>query len=115
MIFSRAHGNSNVLTLVERHTRYMLLLANPDRKATKVRTLTFDRGFEFPQYGKMPAPSSYCDPQKPWRKGDVENTNGRIHRLFLVVRHTALTPDRLPMLTSVCSQFIVYCQYVIVW
>ena len=106
MIFSRAHGNSNVLTLVERQTRYTVLLANADRKATKMarritdvlgplpdearRTLTFDRGFEFLQYGKMPATNYYCDPQKPWQKGSVENTNGRIRRLLA----TDTAPDQ---------------------
>ena len=106
MIFTRTHGNSNVLTLVERQTRYTVLVANPDRKATKVarritevlgplpdearRTLTFDRGFEFLQYAKMPAPSYYCDPHKPWQKGGVENTNGRIRRLL----PTDTAPDR---------------------
>jgi len=63
MIFERAQGNANVATLIERKTRYTLLLRNNDRKSRPLmnkpinemsplpanarRSITFDRGFEF--------------------------------------------------------------------
>lgn len=96
VIFMRRHGKANVTSLVERTSRYHVLLANPDRRPLQVigriaevlaplpaaarRTVTFDRGFEFLAYRMLPAPAYFCDPQSPWQKGAVENAKGRLRR-----------------------------------
>lgn len=97
MIFERAQGNMNVASLVERKTRFAVLFRDNDRSSTHfMRTLmdvmeplpqparksiTFDRGFEFRDWGKLKAgigtESWFCDPQAPWQKGSVENLNKR--------------------------------------
>jgi len=102
LIFSRDHGKGNVTTLLERKSRYTLLLANADRRSSAVigavqttlsdlppaarRSVTFDRGTEFMNYPilarDLSVTSYFCDPHSPWQKGAVENTNGRIRRFL---------------------------------
>jgi len=87
MIFERAQGTANVATLVERKTRYTVLLRNNDRKSRPLmnrmvnemsplpadarRSITFDRGFEFTAWREldrgMGTKAWFCDPQAPWR------------------------------------------------
>ncbi len=63
MIFRKALGEANVLSMVERRTRFAVLIRNTDRKAGPMadtiinalaplplaarQSITFDRGFEF--------------------------------------------------------------------
>lgn len=85
MIFERAQGNANVTTLIERKTRYTVLLRNNDPKSQPLmnklinemsplpadarRSITFDRGFEFTSWRElhkgMGTKSWFCDPQAP--------------------------------------------------
>jgi IS30 family transposase len=123
MIFERAQGNANVATLIERKTRYTVLLCNNDRKSKPLmnrlihemsplpadarRSITFDRGFEFTSWRElktgMGTKSWFCDPQAPWQKGSVENMNKRVRRylprdtalLSLTDRHMKSISDRL--------------------
>ena len=48
------------------------------------RSLTFDRGLEFVSWRELGAglgaQAWFCDPQAPWQKPTVENTNGRLRR-----------------------------------
>jgi IS30 family transposase len=97
MIFARKHGKANVTSLIERRTRYLILLSNEDRRSAKVvsairgaleplpvparRSITFDRGTEFVgAWRSLPLESWFCDPHSPWQKGSVENANGRVRR-----------------------------------
>ncbi|MEP2984110.1 MAG: IS30 family transposase [Sulfitobacter sp.] len=100
MIFERAQGTANVATLIERKTRYTVLLRNNDRKSRPLmnrlinemsplpsearRSITFDRGFEFTSWRElnkgMGTKAWFCDPQAPWQKGSVENMNRRVRR-----------------------------------
>ncbi len=100
LIFARDGGNANVTTLLERRSRFVVLLANPDRRPAGVaewigaalggldtslrQTVTFDRGFEFMGYPALDrslgTTSYFCDPRSPWQKGAVENANGRLRR-----------------------------------
>ena len=102
LIFRREHGKANVTFLLERESRFTLLLPNGDRRSTAVlsrvagalrplpedarRTITFDRGSEFAAYAALDrhlALASYsCDPRSPWQKGGVENANGRVRRFL---------------------------------
>jgi len=50
------------------------------------RSMTFDRGFEFMAYPLLHKEYGvfgyFCDPQKPWQKGSVENNNARLRRFL---------------------------------
>lgn len=100
MIFRRAHGKANVTSLVERKTRYAVLLRNNDRSTRHLmdrlmtaieplpqparRSITFDRGIEFSAWRRLKreigTEAWFCDPQAPWQKGSVENLNKRARR-----------------------------------
>jgi IS30 family transposase len=89
-------GKSQVGTLVERSTRYVLLLALPDGRAETVneamrreiaklpghlfRSITWDQGKEMSQHATFSTatgiPVFFCDPHSPWQRGSNEQTNG---------------------------------------
>jgi IS30 family transposase len=121
LIFRREHGKANLTTLLERQTRYTILLANPDRRsgtlvgridqslqglpAGSCRSITFDRGTEFTAYhlleDRLGAQAWFCDPHSPWQKGAVENANGRIRRFLPGERNPAeLATDELARLVA---------------
>lgn len=100
MIFRKEHGSANVATVVERKSRYTVLFRNNDRRSKPImnqlihhlaplpaqarQSLTFDRGLEFVSWRDletgMGTAAWFCDPQAPWQKGTVENTNKRVRR-----------------------------------
>jgi IS30 family transposase len=94
--------NSHIATLVERHTRYVMLVkvANKDthtvvsaliKQAKKLPTelyksLTWDRGKELSAHKQFTLATDidvyFCDPQSPWQRGSNENTNGLLRQYF---------------------------------
>lgn len=100
MLFKQALGQTNVTTLVERVSRFTLILKNPNKRTKPVmgkimmaikdlphvarRSITFDRGTEFVSWPHLQAEIGtqtwFCDPSSPWQKGTVENTNRRARR-----------------------------------
>lgn len=100
MIFRKEHGSANVATVVERKSRYTVLFRNNERRSKPImsqlishlgplpaqarQSLTFDRGLEFVSWRElekgMGTAAWFCDPQSPWQKGTVENTNKRVRR-----------------------------------
>ena len=100
MLFRQRFGSANVTSLVERVSRFTVLLKNADKRTRPVmdkviaairalpqparRTITFDRGIEFVSWPHLQAEigtnSWFCAPSAPWRKGTVENTNRRARR-----------------------------------
>ena len=93
-------GNSYVITLVERASRFCMLkkVAGKDT-ATVVaalsqhigqlpaalrRSLTWDRGLEMAQHKTFTMATDvqvyFCDPQSPWQRGSNENTNGLLRQ-----------------------------------
>jgi IS30 family transposase len=91
-----SHGGSAIGTLVERSTRFTILLHLPvDHTAESVasamieamkelpahlrRTITWDRGSEMANWRTidlhLQAPVYFCDPHSPWQRGTNENTN----------------------------------------
>ena len=94
--------NSYIATLVERHTRYVMLakLANKETEtvvsaliaqAKKLPTelyksLTWDRGKELADHRRFSLATDidvyFCDPQSPWQRGSNENTNGLLRQYF---------------------------------
>jgi IS30 family transposase len=88
-----------ILVASERKSRYTLLAKLDGKHAKPVasqlvrwlepmpknrkRSVTQDNGTEFYAHTKLNdigIPTYFCDPHKPWQKGSVENTNGRIRR-----------------------------------
>jgi len=94
--------NSQIATLVERHTRYVMLvrLEGKDtetvinaliRHAHKLprelyNSLTWDRGKEMAEHRRFTLATDikvyFCDPQNPWQRGSNENTNGLLRQYF---------------------------------
>jgi len=95
-------GNTYIATLVERHTRYVML-AKVDSKKTETvinalikqahklpqelyKSLTWDRGKEMADHKRFSLATDidvyFCDPQCPWQRGSNENTNGLLRQYF---------------------------------
>ena len=95
-------ANSYIVTLVERHTRYVMLAKVANRDSQSVvnaliplaqrlpdelrRSLTWDRGSEMAQHKRFTLATDvavyFCDPQSPWQRGSNENTNGLLRQYF---------------------------------
>ncbi len=94
--------NSQIATLVERHTRYVML-AKVNGKDTETvinalikqarklpselyKSLTWDRGKELSDHKRFTLATDvkvyFCDPQSPWQRGSNENTNGLLRQYF---------------------------------
>ena len=97
------NGKSAIGTLVERKTRFLMLLQLPHGRsaidveeamlvATKRlpqalwKSLTWDRGSEMARHAEIKLATGldiyFCDPAKPWQRGSNENTNGLLRQYF---------------------------------
>jgi IS30 family transposase len=94
--------NSQIATLVERHTRYAMLVKVTGKDTETVITalikharklpqelyqsLTWDRGKEMAEHKRFTLATDiqvyFCDPQNPWQRGTNENTNGLLRQYF---------------------------------
>jgi IS30 family transposase len=95
-------NNSQIATLVERHTRYVMLVRVPSKDTKTViralikqahklprelyKSLTWDRGKEMADHKRFSLKTDidvyFCDPQQPWQRGSNENTNGLLRQYF---------------------------------
>ena len=95
-------ANSQIATLVERRTRFVMLVKVPDKNSVNVaralarhvrrlpkelrRTLTWDRGLEMAAHAQFTLATDmkvyFCDPYSPWQRGSNENTNGLLRQYF---------------------------------
>ena len=92
-----------IATLVERKTRFVMLIALPNGHAADVvadalahkiielpeqlrRSLTWDQGKEMASHARFTnetgVPVYFCDPRSPWQRGSNENTNGLLRQYF---------------------------------
>ena len=114
--------NSYVATLVERHSRYVMLVkvANKDtesvvsaliKQSQKLpselyRSLTWDRGKELADHQRLTLATEvdvyFCDPRSPWQRGSNENTN-RLLRQYLP-RGTDLSLHSQAKLSAIARQ-----------
>src|SRR6202050_5027375 len=98
----RGSGNSHIATLVERHSRFVMLIKVASRDTAEVvgalskhvrklpttlrRSLTWDRGLEMAKHRDFTVATDvkvyFCDPQSPWQRGSNENTNGLLRQYF---------------------------------
>jgi IS30 family transposase len=94
--------NSYIATLVERHSRFAMLIKVPSKEteavvaalsrhvrklpATLRRSLTWDRGLEMAKHKDFTVATDaqvyFCDPQSPWQRGSNENTNLLLRQYF---------------------------------
>ncbi len=96
-------GRSQIKTLVERSSRYVMLVRVPyDRTADRVaivlaqkmatlpaflrNSITWDQAKELAAHAKFTVatgiPVYFCDPHSPWQRGSNENTNGLLRQYF---------------------------------
>jgi len=95
-------NNTHIVTLVERHTRFAMLLKVPSKDTATVvgalgkhvrklpqqlrRSLTWDRGKEMADHKSFTIATNvqvyFCDPRSPWQRGSNENTNGLLRQYF---------------------------------
>lgn len=95
-------NNSHMATLVERHTRYVMLIKINGKDTETVvnvliknahnlpselyKSLTWDRGKEMADHQRFTLATDiavyFCDPQNPWQRGSNENTNGLLRQYF---------------------------------
>jgi len=95
-------NNSQIATLVERHTRLVMLVRVPSKDTKTVidalikqahklprelyKSLTWDRGKEMADHKRFSLATDidvyFCDPQQPWQRGSNENTNGLLRQYF---------------------------------
>jgi IS30 family transposase len=95
-------GNTHIATLVDRKTRFTILLKLAGKDASSVtnalvcaftklpglvkKSLTWDRGMELAKHTeftqKTNMPVYFCDPQSPWQRGTNENTNSLVRQYF---------------------------------
>jgi IS30 family transposase len=100
LLFGR--NNSQIATLVERHTRYVMLAKVAAKDTETVvnaliqhahslprelyQSLTWDRGKEMAEHKRFTLATDikvyFCDPQNPWQRGSNENTNGLLRQYF---------------------------------
>jgi IS30 family transposase len=100
LIVGRHH--TYIATLVERYSRYLMLVKVPERSAATVaqrlarrirrlpvelrRSLTWDRGSEMAAHREFSLATEmrvyFCDPHSPWQRGSNENTNGLLRQYF---------------------------------
>jgi transposase, IS30 family len=94
--------NSQIATLVERQTRYVMLVKVPSKDTKTVinalikhahklprelyKSLTWDRGKEMADHKRFSLDTDikvyFCDPRSPWQRGSNENTNGLLRQYF---------------------------------
>ena len=95
-------ANSYLVTLVERHSRYVMLAKAANRDSRTVvnalieqarnlphelyQSLTWDRGKEMAEHKRFTLATDvavyFCDPQSPWQRGSNENTNRLLRQYF---------------------------------
>jgi IS30 family transposase len=94
--------DTQIATLVERHSRYVMLVRMPTKAAPAVAaalarhvqtlpqalrlSLTWDRGRELAAHRQFTLATDvqvyFCDPHSPWQRGSNENTNGLLRQYF---------------------------------
>jgi IS30 family transposase len=95
-------NHSFIATLVERHTRYVMLVKIANKQTETViaalikqarrlpnelyQSLTWDRGSELADHQRFTLATDikvyFCDPQSPWQRGSNENTNRLLRQYF---------------------------------
>jgi hypothetical protein len=114
--------NTHIATLVDRKSRYTIILKLKGKDATSVtqaltdkletlpqalkKSLTWDRGMELAKHAELTEKTGisiyFCDPQSPWQRGTNENTNSLIRQYF--PKKTCLAQHSQEKLNQVADQ-----------
>ena len=115
-------GHSYIATLVERQSRYVMLVRVPNKETRTVvraltrrvqrlgpglmKSLTWDRGLELAAHRRFTVATNvqvyFCDPHSPWQRGSNENTNGLLRQYFPLDRD--LTKVRQAQLDAIAHR-----------
>ena len=115
-------ANSHVATLVERHSRFVILVAVDGKDTRSVTSalsrhvhklpehlrasLTWDRGMEMAEHARFTVATNvkvyFCDPQSPWQRGSNENTNGLLRHYL--PKGTDLSKLAQPQLDAIAAK-----------
>jgi len=118
LIFERELGHANVTSLVERKSRYTVMIKNPSRHSRPImdkiietfsplpslvrQSFTFDRGTAFAGFRALEdgigARSWFCEPSALWQKGAVKNAESAFAASCQALRiwspcHSATSPN----------------------
>jgi IS30 family transposase len=133
LTFFKQSRNGNLSALVERKSRKVFLIKNDNKRSHKVmlgiknkvseigankfKSITFDNGGEFRQFGLlslMGTETYFCDPGAPYQKGQVERTNAILHKFIpkksnfnkISLSLVQDTQDKLNNLPRKCLNFL---------
>src|SRR4051795_12950512 len=115
-------GFTQIATLVERQSRFTMLIALPSRATDDVvpavarhvqtlpdqlrKTLTWDRGNEMAKHAQFTIDTGvqvyFCDPRSPWQRGTNENTNGLLRQYL--PKGSDLTPHSQTALDAIAAE-----------
>lgn len=114
--------SSQIITLVERHSRYVMLAKIPNRETKTVvnalikqarklpdelyKSLTWDNGKELADHRRFTMETDvdiyFCDPHSPWQRGSNENTNRLLRQYF--PKGTDLAPHSQAQLNRIARE-----------
>jgi IS30 family transposase len=118
-------NDTNIVTLVERHSRFTMLVKLARRDSATVvaalaeristlpeelrRSLTWDQGKEMARHRSFTIATDlqvyFCDPRSPWQRGSNENTNGLLRQYFPRTTNLALvSQDQLDAVAMKLNQ-----------
>ena len=115
-------ANTHIATLVERHSRFVMLVAVDGKDTRSVTSalskhvrrlpqqlrasLTWDRGTEMAEHARFTIATDvkvyFCDPQSPWQRGSNENTNGLLRQYL--PKGTDLSQLTQPQLDAIATK-----------
>jgi IS30 family transposase len=126
LIIGTRDGSSQIGVMVERTSRFLMLLALPDNRraetvrdviarkiqklpADLIRSLTWDQGKEMGQHAQFTVDTGvavyFCDPHSPWQRGTVENTNRLLRQYFpRGADYSPLSQDDLDLVADELNQ-----------
>jgi IS30 family transposase len=111
------HQKQNLITAIERKSRFLLIVHNPDGKQAahvakrlgnaiapfNPRSITLDNGLEFAKHQSLPAKTFFCDPYSSWQKGSVEHANGCIRRWMPKSSSEPITQNMLDYIANILN------------
>lgn len=131
LTFFKGSKNGNISVLIERLSRKAFLIKNNNKTSKNVmlkiaqkaktlsviKSITFDNGGEFTQFGLLSLQgihTYFCDPGAPYQKGQVERTNVSLHKFIpkktdfinITEQHIEYANDKLNNLPKKCLNFL---------